>query len=94
MEEAISDPIGLVEFIAKNLVKNPDDVRVTPITGPTSLVLELHLNSDDLGAVIGKNGRIARAIRTLLNSINLKSVVTENDENSNYSKIILEIIDQ
>ncbi len=94
MSEVMSDPIGLVEYITKNLVKNPDDVRVVPVTGPTSLVIELHLNANDLGAVIGKNGRIARAIRTLLSSVNVKSITQGEGESKNYSKIILEIIDQ
>ena len=95
MEEALkADPVGLVEYVAKNLVKHPDDVQVVSVVGPTSLIIELHLNHADLGAVIGKNGRIARSIRTLLNSISVKKVETEEGEDKNFSKIILEIIDQ
>ena len=102
MSEMISDPIGLIEYVTRNLVKHPDEVRVVPVTGPTALIIELHLNPEDLGAVIGKNGRIARAIRTLLNSIQVKNVhlganvpdgEDKNDEKV-YSKVILEIIDQ
>lgn len=95
MEEALkADPVGLVEYVAKNLVKHPEDVQVISVAGPTSLIIELHLNHADLGAVIGKNGRIARSIRTLLNSISVKTVETDEGEEKSFSKIILEIIDQ
>jgi hypothetical protein len=90
----MADPVGLIEYITKNLVKHPDDVQVVSVTGPTSLIIELHLNNEDLGAVIGKGGRIAKAIRTLLNSITLKKVTSEEGEEKMFSKIILEIIDQ
>lgn len=88
-----SDPVALVEYVTKSLVKNPNDIQINPIKGPTSLVLELRCHPDDLGIVIGKGGRIAKALRILLNSISVKKVVTEDGKVERYSKIVLEIID-
>jgi len=93
-QELKADPIGLVEYVAKSLVGNPDDVQVQPVWSPTSLIIELHVNENDVGAVIGKNGRIARAMRSLLSSISVKNVAMPDDENRNLAKIVLEIIDQ
>ena len=56
----------LVEFIAKSLVDNPDDVSVTQIDGESSIVLELRVAPDDMGKIIGKQGRIAKALRTVV----------------------------
>lgn len=55
----------MVEYLAKSLVAHPDEVRVTPIEGEKSLILELRVDPADTGKVIGRNGRIARAIRTI-----------------------------
>lgn len=55
----------LVEFIAKSLVDNPDEVEVTEIEGERSIILELRVAPDDMGKVIGKQGKIAKSIRTL-----------------------------
>jgi predicted RNA-binding protein YlqC (UPF0109 family) len=57
---------GLVEYIAKNLVENPNQVSVNVIESSSSLTLELSVAPDDMGRVIGKSGRIANAIRTLV----------------------------
>ena len=54
----------LLEVIARNLVDNPDAVTVKEVQGERSLVLELKVAPDDMGKVIGKQGRIAKAIRT------------------------------
>lgn len=90
-----SDPVGLVEYIARNLVKHPDEVEVVPVWSPTSLIIELHVNNGDIGAVIGRNGKIARALRTLLSSIPLKKIQADDDTTAgNISKVVLEIIDQ
>ncbi|MDH4262180.1 MAG: KH domain-containing protein [Spirochaetia bacterium] len=90
-----SDPVGLVEYIARNLVKHPDDVEVVPVWSPTSLIIELHVNNIDIGAVIGRNGKIARALRTLLSSISVKKIQPDSGEAAgNISKVVLEIIDQ
>ena len=56
----------LLEVIAKNLVDHPEQVIVTEVQGERSLVLELKVAADDMGKVIGKQGRIAKAIRTVV----------------------------
>jgi uncharacterized protein len=56
----------LVEYIAKALVDNADAVEVTEISGKSSVVLELRVAPEDMGRVIGKSGRVANAIRSLL----------------------------
>jgi len=56
----------LVEYIAKALVDNPDEVSVKETSGARVTVLELQVNEKDIGRVIGKDGRVANAIRTLL----------------------------
>lgn len=58
----------LVEFIAKALVDEPDQVRVTEVEGERVTVIELRVAPGDLGKVIGKQGRTARSIRTLLSA--------------------------
>ena len=58
----------LVEFIVKNLVDQPDEVSVNAIDGEKSTILELKVAQDDIGKVIGKQGRIAKAIRTILSA--------------------------
>ena len=56
----------LVEVIAKSLVDNPDEVVVTEKESRRAIVLELHVAPSDMGKVIGKQGRIAQAIRTVV----------------------------
>ena len=63
----------VVETVAKALVDNPDEVTVTEIDGESATVLELRVSPQDLGKVIGKQGRTARAIRTLLRAAGMKS---------------------
>jgi len=58
----------LIEFIAKSLVDNPDAVTVTEVDGEKATVFELRVGKGDLGKVIGKQGRTARSMRTLLNA--------------------------
>ncbi len=70
----------LVEFIAKSLVDAPDQVNVTEIEAEKSIVLELRVAPDDMGKVIGKQGRIAKAMRTVIKAAaakNGKRVVVE-----------------
>jgi predicted RNA-binding protein YlqC (UPF0109 family) len=73
----------LVEFMAKGLVSAPDDVQVKELEGDGSTVLELTVAPDDLGKVIGKKGRTARAMRTILQAAGTKTGV----------RAILEILD-
>jgi predicted RNA-binding protein YlqC (UPF0109 family) len=62
----------LVEMIAKALVDNPEQVVVTEVEGEQTTVLELRVAQSDLGKVIGKQGRTARCIRTLLGAAGMK----------------------
>jgi predicted RNA-binding protein YlqC (UPF0109 family) len=63
----------MIEYIAKSLVDNPDEVKVTEIEGEQTAVLELKVAKEDLGKVIGKQGRTARAMRTLLGAASAKA---------------------
>jgi predicted RNA-binding protein YlqC (UPF0109 family) len=62
----------LVEYLARALVDLPDQVEVTEIAGEQTTVLELKVAKEDLGKVIGKQGRTARAVRTILNAASTK----------------------
>ena len=62
----------LIEQIAKALVDNPDQVTVRAIEGEQTTVLELRVAQSDLGKVIGKQGRTARSIRTILSASGMK----------------------
>ena len=62
----------LVEFMAKSLVDNPDDVDVNEVVGEQTTVVELRVAKEDLGKVIGKQGRTARSMRTILNAASTK----------------------
>ena len=62
----------LVEMIAKALVDNPDKVFVSQLEGEQTSILELKVDPDDLGKVIGKQGRTARAIRVILGAAGMK----------------------
>ncbi|MCX7038927.1 MAG: KH domain-containing protein [Spirochaetes bacterium] len=73
----------LVEYIAKSLVDDPAGVVVNMIEGEKSTILELKVSQSDIGKVIGKQGRIARAIRTLLAASATKSG----------KRVVLEILD-
>jgi uncharacterized protein len=57
---------ALVEYMARGLVEQPDAVSVTPVEGQTSVIFELRVAPDDMGKIIGKEGRVAKAMRTLL----------------------------
>ena len=63
----------LVEYMAKALVDSPDEVRVAEIEGEKTSVIELNVAKDDLGKVIGKQGRTARAMRTILSAASTKA---------------------
>lgn len=58
----------LVLFMVKSLVDHPEDVKLNVINGEKSTILELYVAPDDIGKVIGKQGRIAKAIRTILSA--------------------------
>lgn len=63
----------LIESIARSLVDSPEEVQVTEVQGEQTTVLELRVAGDDLGKVIGKQGRTARAMRTLLAAAGTKA---------------------
>ena len=73
---------NVLEFIAKSLVEKPDEVNVTEIENEGSITLELRVSESDMGKVIGKQGRIAKAIRTIVRSTS----------GSSSKKIIVDIV--
>lgn len=73
----------LVEYMIKSLVDHPSDVEINEIEGEKSTILELKVTKDDIGKVIGKHGRIARAIRTIINASATKTG----------KRVVLEILD-
>ena len=73
----------LLEYLAKALVDNPDDVKIEVIEGERSVILQLRVNQEDIGKVIGKQGRIAQALRTIV-----KASATKQGKNA-----IVEILD-
>ena len=75
----------LVEVIAKALVDHPEGVVVTETVHPKSVVLELKVDPEDMGKVIGKQGRIAKSIRTLV-----KAAAAKENKQIHYSVDILE----
>jgi predicted RNA-binding protein YlqC (UPF0109 family) len=56
----------LVEYVARSLVDDPDAVQVEVDQGPGGTIIRLHVAEDDMGKVIGRNGSVAKALRTLL----------------------------
>lgn len=73
----------LLEYLAKAIVDHPDDVQIEVIEGERSVILQLRVNPEDIGKVIGKQGRIAQALRTLV-----KAAATKQGKNA-----IVEILD-
>ncbi|HOQ76240.1 MAG TPA: KH domain-containing protein [Thermoclostridium sp.] len=72
----------LLEHIAKSLVDHPEEVSVNEVEGEHSIILELKVSEDDMGKVIGKQGRIAKAIRTVMKA----SAIRDN------KRVVVEII--
>lgn len=62
----------LVTFVAKSLVDHPDQVVVHETEGPEAIILELNVAPEDMGKVIGKQGRIAKAIRTVVRAASVR----------------------
>ena len=73
----------LVEYIARTLVDDPSGVVVNVIEGEQSTILELKVSDSDIGKVIGKHGRIAKAVRTLLSAASTRTG----------KRVVLEILD-
>jgi predicted RNA-binding protein YlqC (UPF0109 family) len=74
----------LVQLLARQLVNSPDAVEVKEVHGDTASVLELRVAKEDLGRVIGKQGRTVKSIRTILNAVASRT----------NRKIVLEIIEE
>jgi len=74
----------LVQYLARSLVNNPDAVEVKESQGETASVLELKVAKEDLGRIIGKQGRTAKSIRTILNAAASKA----------NRKVVLEIVEE
>ena len=72
----------LVKVIAQALVENPDAVEVREVTGQSAIVIELKVAPEDMGRVIGKQGRIAKAIRTVVKAAATKANI----------KVVIEIV--
>jgi len=62
----------VIEYIAKSLVDNPEEVSLTELEGEQTTVIELKVAKDDMGKIIGKQGRTAMAIRTILGAASTK----------------------
>ena len=62
----------LIKYIAQSLVDNPDKVEVTEIIGEQTSVIELRVAKEDLGKIIGKQGRTAQSISTILSAVSAK----------------------
>lgn len=73
----------LVEYLARGLVEHPERVTVDEVEEPDALVLELRVAQEDLGKVIGRQGRTAKALRTLLSAASSKS----------HRRVLLEILE-
>ena len=73
----------IVEYLARRLVDEPDAVRVEEVEREGAIILQLHVARDDVGKVIGRQGRIARALRTVV-----RASATRRDE-----RVLLEIVE-
>ena len=67
------DMSALVRFVAASLVDNPEAVDVREVEGPESIVIELRVDPEDMGKVIGKQGRIAKSIRAVVKAATAKN---------------------
>jgi predicted RNA-binding protein YlqC (UPF0109 family) len=74
----------LVQYLARSLVNNPDAVEVKETEGETASVVELRVAKEDLGRIIGKQGRTAKSIRTILNAAASRT----------NRKVVLEIVEE
>lgn len=76
--------LELVKYVAESLVDNPSEVKVKQVEGEKTIVLELSVAREDMGKVIGKQGRIAKAIRSVVKAASSKS----------RKKYVVEIVEQ
>jgi predicted RNA-binding protein YlqC (UPF0109 family) len=71
-KKSLSELSKMIEYMAKMLVDLPDQVEINEIAGENTTVIELKVAKEDLGKIIGKQGRTARAVRTILNGASTK----------------------
>lgn len=74
-----------VELVVKNLVNNPEDVSINVVDEGDCKVIRVKVNADDMGKVVGKNGRVANSIRTIVRALARKTndhIVIKFDENT------------
>lgn len=81
-QASIEDIVSLTEYIAKNLVENVDEVKINLKEDDEAVTLELSVAKEDMGKVIGKQGRIAKAIRTVIRAASIH----------NEKKVLVEIV--
>jgi len=72
----------LLEHLAKSLVDHPEEVKINEIVGDRTIIFELSVAPDDMGKIIGKQGRIAKSIRTIVSAAAVKEA----------KKVIVEIV--
>lgn len=70
---SVESMVALVEYITKNLVDEPNEVKLSTKEDGEAITIELTVAKDDMGKVIGKQGRIAKAIRTVVRAASVKS---------------------
>ena len=73
MNVSVESMVALVEYITKNLVDEPNEVKLSTKEDEEAITIELSVAKDDMGKVIGKQGRIAKAIRTVVRAASVKS---------------------
>ena len=76
---------NLVQYLAEQLVDHPEDVKTERVEQGNDVTIELHVNAEDMGKVIGKQGRIAKSIRTLV-----KAAAAKEDKHIHYTVDIVE----
>ncbi len=76
-------PVEFLEYVVKNLVDNPDDVKVEKTVDEMGVLLTLDVHADDMGKVIGRKGATAKSIRTLLRVVGMK----------NYARVNMKILE-
>jgi len=68
-------PLAVLDYVARQIVDSPDSVRIEVEDGSSGVVLRLHVAPDDMGKVIGKRGRVAQSIRTIVRAAGAKEGV-------------------
>ena len=75
MPAELVSPQGLISFVCQNLISKPESLKISEIPGSEETVIEIRVDSDDVGKIIGKNDSVARSIRTLVSAMGSRSGV-------------------